>query len=105
MVDEAIPPVDTSASDAVMNETANSFRHLGDQAALPFQNIANSVGNATGYMTSSAAGGPPDLMTAVYAIFLLIAAIFLFRFMEVVVKFVIIIIILWVLASIFGFVV
>lgn len=105
MVEEAIPPVDTSASDAVMNETADSFRHLGDQAALPFTNIANSVTNATGYITSSAAGGPPDYMTALYFVFLLIASIFIFRFMEVVVKFLIIAIILWILASIFGFVV
>ncbi len=85
-----------------MADILNTLSQIGDTIGF-FSNILGFIGGIAGSIASLVGITAPAQAYAIFAILLLITAFFMFRFLEIVSKVLIFVILLWVVGSIFGF--
>ncbi len=86
-----------------MVDPLTALSQIGEAIGF-FSNIFGVINGITTSLAGMVGITSSGQMYAIFALVFLIAAFFLFKFMEIAVKFLIFVILIWVLASIFGFV-
>jgi len=85
-----------------MADVLSILSQIGDILGI-FSNLLGFIGGIAGTIASLVGITAPGQAYAIFAVLILIAALLMFRFMELVSKLLIFVILIWVVGSIFGF--